>query len=150
MTRHRPVLSLDVQVATRSANLPSAEVLREWCRAALVRDCEVTIRLVGTREGLALNSAFRERDYPTNVLTFVYETSPACVGDIAICAPVVRREARAQGKALEAHWAHLVVHGMLHLQGYDHLRDADARLMEQTEAQILADLGYPDPYAVAA
>lgn len=143
-------LALEVQYATRCKDLPSAHSLKLWCKAALLSDCEVAVRIVGTREGESLNAQFRGKAYPTNVLTFVYDTSAACVGDIVLCAPVVKKEARLQGKRARAHWAHLVVHGMLHLQGFDHERPADARRMERRETQILAELGYPDPYVVAA
>ena len=143
-------LELAVQDASRSINVPTARAFKAWCRAALRSDCAVTLRIVGKREGATLNGQFRGRDYPTNVLTFVYENEPACVGDIVLCAPVVRTEARQQGKPLRAHWAHLVVHGMLHLQGFDHEVPAEARRMERLEKQILSELGYPDPYVVAA
>jgi probable rRNA maturation factor len=145
-----PALALEVQDASRSIDVPTARSLRAWCRAALRKDCAVTMRIVGKPEGATLNEQFRGKDYPTNVLTFVYESRPACVGDIVLCAPVVRTEARQQGKALRAHWAHLVVHGMLHLQGFDHETPAQARRMERLEKQILSELGYPDPYVVAA
>ena len=125
-------------------------------RAAAERDLQLTVRFVGAREGRALNRRFRQRDYPTNVLTFI---SPAIesargskgksvplAGDIVLCAPVVMREARAQGKALAAHYAHLVVHGVLHLQGYDHDQPRDAERMETRERTILQELGYADPY----
>lgn len=151
MTEPSPhLLALEVQDASRSIDIPTARALKAWCRAALRKDCTVTMRIVGKREGAALNEQFRGKDYPTNVLTFVYESRPACIGDIVLCAPVVRSEARQHGKALRAHWAHLVVHGMLHLQGFDHETPAQARRMERLEKQILSELGYPDPYVVAA
>lgn len=143
-------LALAVQVATRCKDLPSKRSLRTWCKAALLSDCEVALRIVGTREAEHLNAQFRGKAYPTNVLTFVYATGATCVGDLVLCAPVVKKEARLQGKPARGHWAHLVVHGMLHLQGFDHERPADARRMERRETQILAELGYPDPYVVAA
>lgn len=149
--RTRPELSLDVQVGTRAGGVPSEKALRRWALRAIERSCSVTLRIVGRPEARRLNHHFRQRDYATNVLTFVYDSDPVVTGDVAICAPVVSREARQQGKALEAHWAHLVVHGMLHLQGYDHERSArDAARMERLETQILRDLGYPDPYLIAA
>jgi probable rRNA maturation factor len=114
--------------------------------AALDRDAHVTLRFVGAREGRSLNARYRGRDYATNVLTFVYDDVAPLTGDLVLCTPVVRREAREQGKPFRAHCAHLVIHGMLHLQGYDHERDAEARRMEAREARILAGLGYPDPY----
>ncbi len=145
-----PKLSLTVQYAVESDDLPTRPQLRRWARAALERDCVVTLRLVDEEEGRALNASFRGKDYPTNVLTFAYGESEPLEGDIALCVPVVVGEARTQGKSTEAHWAHLVVHGMLHLQGHDHEDDAEAREMEARETQILERLGYPDPYLPAA
>ncbi len=114
-------------------------------------DAEVVVRLVGEAEGRRLNREFRGRDRATNVLSFPFEPPPGVeldhLGDLVICAPVVAREATAQGKSPEAHWAHMVVHGMLHLQGYDHQNDDQAAIMEGLETQILAGLGYPAPYA---
>ena len=118
-------------------------------QAALERPANVTLRFVGEREGRMLNHRYRGRDYATNVLTFVYDDVASLAGDIVLCAPVVRREARAQHKTLTAHYAHLVVHGMLHLQGYDHERDDDAARMEARERVLLARLRYRDPYADA-
>ena len=140
-------LSLTVQYATRAATLPAAAALRRWARAALERDAAVTLRFVGTPEARRLNAAFRGKDYATNVLTFVYDEAAALAGDIVLCAPVVRREAKAQGKTFPDHCAHLVVHGMLHLQGYDHDHPRAARAMERRESAILATLRVPDPYA---
>jgi probable rRNA maturation factor len=144
-----PRLSLAVQYAVRAATLPRPATLRRWARAALERDAAVTLRFVGTAEGRALNAAFRGGDYATNVLTFVYDEGGALAGDVVLCTPVIRREAREQGKAFHDHCAHLVVHGMLHLQGYDHDRPPAARAMEARETAILAALSVPDPYAVA-
>jgi probable rRNA maturation factor len=109
----------------------------------------VTLRYVAATEGRRLNNEFRGKDYATDVLTFVYDAPPggALAGDIVICAPVVAREAREQGKDVAAHHAHLLVHGLLHLQGLDHERPADARRMERREREILARLGFGDPYA---
>jgi probable rRNA maturation factor len=135
-----------LQLACKATGIPSARKLRSWAKAALQRDARVTLRIVGGREGRALNRRFRGRDHATNVLSFVYDEAPTLVGDIAICAPVVEREAHAGAIALEAHYAHLVVHGMLHLQGHDHLADAQARIMEAREVTILKRLGYADPY----
>jgi probable rRNA maturation factor len=118
--------------------------------AALEHDAEVTLRIVGRTEARKLNLDYRRRDYATNVLTFIYPDQPMLSGDIVLCAPVVRQEAKAQRIALVAHYAHLVVHGTLHLQGYDHERDREAKAMERLETEILARLGYPDPYAVGA
>jgi probable rRNA maturation factor len=106
--------------------------------------------MVGAAEGRRLNRNFRGRDYATNVLTFAYADTQPLSGDIVLCAPVIAQEARAQGKALAAHYAHLVVHGVLHLQGYDHATHAQARAMEARETEIVTRLGYPDPYALSA
>jgi probable rRNA maturation factor len=143
---HIPRLRFAAQFGTAARNLPSRTQLRKWAQAALDNDARVTVRLVGQAEGRALNRTYRGKDYATNVLTFVFRDSPPFEGDLALCAPVVAREARAQGKQVAAHYAHLVVHGMLHLQGYDHESDADARIMEKLESKIVANLGYSDPY----
>lgn len=115
-------------------------------RAAAGKSACITLRIVGVREARRLNRCYRGRDYATNVLTFVYSDRRALAGDIAICAPVVAREARECGISLDAHYAHLVVHGMLHLQGYDHERASEARRMERLETRILGQLGFADPY----
>lgn len=148
--KRRPRLNLEFQCATRASGVPPEADFLRWAAAALEGDCSVTLRIVGRPEGRALNLGYRGRDYATNVLTFIYETAPACLGDLALCAPVVKVEASRQGKPAEAHWAHLTVHGMLHLQGYDHEVTADAERMEARETQILRELGYPDPYLMAA
>jgi probable rRNA maturation factor len=142
-----PHLTLAVQYATDEPIVPSRRQFRVWMEAALERPAEVTLRLVDATEGRRLNREFRGKDYPTNVLTFVYDDQEPLAGDIVLCAPVVSAEANAQGKATEAHYAHLVVHGMLHLQGYDHDRDDAAAVMEARETEIVTHLGYPDPYA---
>ncbi len=140
-------LNLSVQYACNAAGLPSREQVRSWARAALVGGGQVTIRYVDADEGRSLNRDYRGKDYATNVLSFVYEQEPLTVGDLVVCAPVVEREAAEQGKLPEAHHAHLVVHGMLHLQGHDHeTGEEEARIMEAREREILAGLGYPDPY----
>jgi probable rRNA maturation factor len=144
-----PALALAVQFDVPAAPLPRRATLRRWALAAAERDLAVTVRFVATREARGLNARFRGRDYATNVLTFVYDDVVPPAGDLVLCAPVLKREARAQGKTLKAHCAHLIVHGMLHLQGYDHERAADAARMEARETAILAGLGYPDPYASA-
>jgi probable rRNA maturation factor len=141
-----PARALAVQGAAAFADLPRRATLRRWMLAALARDARVTVRFVGAREGRELNARYRGRDYPTNVLTFVYDDVAPLAGDLVLCVPVVRREAREQGKRFRAHCAHLVVHGMLHLQGFDHEQDADARRMEAREVRTLAFLGYRDPY----
>ena len=140
-------LNLSVQYACNSAGLPSRAQVRAWARAALDGGGQVTIRYVDVEEGRALNRDYRGKDYATNVLSFVYEQEPLTIGDLVICAPVVAAEALAQKKPAAAHHAHLVVHGMLHLQGYDHETSAaDADIMEDRERQLLAALGFPDPY----
>jgi len=148
--RTGPKLTLAVQYATRSSRVPARWQLRRWARAATERDARVTLRLVGKAEGRRLNRQFRGRDYATNVLTFAYTETDPLSGDIVLCAPLVVEEARAQGKTPEAHFAHLVVHGLLHLQGYDHERAGQARVMETRETEIVTRLGYPDPYALPA
>ena len=117
-----------------------------WARAALVGGGEITIRLVEADEGQALNNEYRGKGYATNVLSFPYDTEPVVSGDLVICPSVVAREANEQNKPLAAHYAHLTVHGMLHLQGWDHENDDDAQAMETEETEILAALDYPDPY----
>ena len=140
-------LNLSVQYACNADGLPSRTQVRQWARAALEGGGQVTVRYVDAEEGQVLNNDYRGKNYATNVLSFVYENDPLTVGDLVICAPVVAREAGEQKRVLEAHHAHLVVHGMLHLQGYDHeTGDEDARIMEEREREILAELGYPDPY----
>ena len=142
----RPRLALTVQFDVDATALPRRPTLRRWATAALEGDAHVTLRFVGTREGRTLNRRYRRRDRPTNVLTFVYDDGVSLAGDIVLCAPVVAREARAQRKTLRAHYAHLVIHGMLHLQGYDHERDHDAAQMEAREIALLRMLGYANPY----
>ncbi len=139
---------MSAQFAVSARGRPSRRRLRAWAHAALERDVAVTLRVVGRTEGRRLNREFRGQDHATNVLTFVYsEPGQPLAGDIVLCAPVVEAEARAQGKARDAHYAHLLVHGMLHLQGYDHERSAAAAAMEARESEIVTRLGYADPYA---
>jgi len=142
-----PALSLSVQYASNAPELPTRTQVRRWVKAALDAPATVTVRFVDAIEGRALNAEYRGKDYATNVLTFVYDDDEPRAGDIVLCAPVVRKEADAQGKTLLAHYAHLVVHGMLHLQGFDHERPADAAVMEARETAILAGLSLPDPYS---
>jgi probable rRNA maturation factor len=141
-------LNLSVQYACNREGLPLRADFVRWARAALVGGGEITIRLVDADEGQTLNNEYRGKDYATNVLSFPYETEPVVMGDLVICPSVVAREATEQNKPLAAHYAHLTVHGMLHLQGWDHDNDEDAQAMEDEERKILAALGYPDPYAV--
>ena len=117
-----------------------------FVRAALERDAEITIRLVNEHEGRTLNRDYRGRDYATNVLSFVYASTPVVSGDLVLCAPVVSREALQQGKPPLDHYAHLIVHGVLHLHGLDHENDADAHAMEARETEIITRLGFADPY----
>jgi probable rRNA maturation factor len=120
--------------------------MMRFARAALTHDATVTIRIVNAEEGRALNHTYRGKDYATNVLSFVYDTEPTVCGDLVLCAPVVSDEATAQGKSAIAHYAHLIVHGVLHLHGLDHQTDFDAALMEARETAILSQLGFADPY----
>ncbi len=144
---------VEIQRACESARAPDDGELSSWAAAALQGEGpgEVVIRLVDEAESAELNATYRHRQGPTNVLSFPFEAPPGVetplLGDLVICAPVVARQAREQGKRLEAHWAHMVVHGMLHLQGYDHQDEVEAARMEGRERQILARLGFPDPYA---
>jgi probable rRNA maturation factor len=127
---------------------PSRSLLRRWAAAALAKDAIVTLRFVDTAEGEALNRRYRHKSGPTNVLSFVYDDRPGVVhGDVVLCLPLLRQEADEQGKTLAAHCAHLVVHGMLHLQGYDHRRAGTAARMEAREVAILGALGVANPYA---
>ena len=141
-------LNLSVQYACNGEGLPLSPDFVRWARAALVGGGEITIRLVEADEGQALNNEYRGKDYATNVLSFPYDTEPLVSGDLVICPSVVAREASEQNKPLAAHYAHLTVHGMLHLQGWDHENDDEAQAMETEETEILAAMGYPDPYAV--
>jgi len=175
MASRKPELRLSVQHAVRHQASPQRPQVWRWLRAAQAGPATVSVRFVDVEEGRTLNRDYRHKDYATNVLSFVYDSEPmvgfalpavgsalpavgsalpavgsalpAVVGDLVICVPVVLREAQEQGKAVEAHFAHLIVHGMLHLQGYDHETGArDARRMEAREREILDGLGYPDPY----
>jgi probable rRNA maturation factor len=158
-------LSVAVQLASSRRGVPHVRSLDKWANAAFAQrlrgrragEAALTIRVVGAAESRRLNRTWRGKDQPTNVLSFpadplpeqhraaVRELQP--IGDLAICAPVVAREAREQGKPAQAHWAHMVVHGVLHLLGYDHENDRDAAVMEAREVRILAKFGYPNPYA---
>ena len=136
-----------MQFAVPRSGLPSAARFGRWARASLIEDATVTLRLVDRAEASALNSAYRQRHYATNVLTFAYPEIRPLSGDIILCIPVIKDEALSQGKSMEAHLAHLTVHGMLHLQGFDHETEQDAELMEGLETEIVSKLGYADPYA---
>ena len=158
-------LQVEVQYATSRRNVPHARSLKRWATAAYCSGLWprtaargpqpfsrfLTLRIVGSPESRSLNRTWRGKDKPTNVLSFPAGDVPAGgggapLGDIAICVPVVLREAREQGKLRTAHWAHMVVHGVLHLLGYDHVKPRDAKLMEAREVEILAQFGYADPY----
>ena len=143
------ILKCSIQLASSAVNLPTKLQLRKWAKAALRVDTEVTIRIVDSDEARALNSQYRGRDYATNVLTFALTETPHVMGDIVICAPVVMAEAVSLNGDLMAHYAHLTVHGMLHLCGFDHEDEHQAELMESIEIQILAKLGYANPYHIS-
>ncbi|MEO5695562.1 MAG: rRNA maturation RNase YbeY [Burkholderiaceae bacterium] len=143
----RPALTLSLQFADAGdRTLLARHKVARWIRSALDAPAEITVRIVGTEEGRALNRDFRAKDRATNVLTFDYSHEPVVVADLVLCAPVVRQEARELGVGLEAHYAHLLVHGTLHAQGYDHVRAAQARTMERRETALLQALGFADPY----
>ncbi len=148
----RPALSLSLQFArdatvrSHRPDLPRSQVVR-CIRTALERPAEMTVRIVGEDEGRSLNRDYRQQDHATNVLTFDYSTQPLVLADLVLCAPVIEREAATLGVALADHYAHLLVHGALHAQGYDHLDDEQARQMEGLETALLAQLGVADPYA---
>jgi probable rRNA maturation factor len=131
--------------ALHRATLPRHKVAR-WLRQALQSDAEITVRIVDTEEGQTLNRDYRHKDYATNVLTFEYTQEPVVTADLVLCAPVVAMEAKEQGKTLEVHYAHLIVHGTLHAQGWDHKLVEDAQLMELRETEIMARLGFKNPY----
>ncbi|RVT84629.1 rRNA maturation RNase YbeY [Inhella crocodyli] len=146
-SRAKPSLSLSLQFADarHRAQLPRHKVAR-WIRQALDCDGEITVRVVGAEEGRELNRSYRAKDYATNVLTFDYSDAPVVVADLVLCAEVVEREAAEQGKDLQAHYAHLLVHGTLHAQGWDHEDPVEAEAMEARETALLRDLGFADPY----
>jgi probable rRNA maturation factor len=145
-------VTVDLQMAFDGAGVPEEALFEAWAEKAWQGEnpTEVTLRIVGNDESLELNHQYRGKDKPTNVLSFPFE-APAGItvplaGDLVICAPVVEQEAREQNKDAVAHWAHMVVHGMLHLQGYDHIEDNEAEVMEALEIRLLAQLGFANPY----
>jgi probable rRNA maturation factor len=147
MTAALPELRLSLQFSDpRHKLLLSRHKVKRWIRHALDLEGEITVRIVGEEEGRELNRSYRAKDYATNVLTFDYDDDPVVLADLVLCAPVVEREAAEQGKSLEAHYAHLIVHGTLHAQGWDHETAREAKKMEAFEVEILAGLGYPSPY----
>jgi probable rRNA maturation factor len=147
-----PALELSLQFGTFGGAAAHRQVLstprvRKWVAMALQRPAQIAVRIVGSEEGQALNRQYRGKDYATNVLTFDYARDPIVEADLVLCAPVVEREAQEQAKTLEAHYAHLLVHGTLHAQGYDHeMGENDAAEMEALEVLLLGALGYPNPY----
>ena len=160
MTKGPIRLDVSIHYGLPRAGLPAAVSFRKWVAAALenrIREADLAIRIVGTREGRSLNRHYRGKDYATNVLSFPAELPeglPAGVrlpllGDLVLCAPVIAKEAREQKKPLAAHYAHMTVHGALHLLGWDHENEADAICMEQLEREILANMGIEDPYLAA-
>ncbi len=155
------MLDVDLQWAIEPQEIPTLQQCEQWISSCLGsalydRYTELTIRIVDEEESRTLNRQYRDKDKSTNVLSFEFEQPPGLVdlgeelpylGDLVICDAVVRREAKEQGKSLKAHWAHMVVHGCLHLLGYDHIEDDDAEEMESLESEIMQNLGYGDPYA---
>jgi probable rRNA maturation factor len=146
-------MSMEIQNVSGFDLLPKDELMIKWADQALDeqhKEAEITLRVVNIEEGQELNKEWRKKDAATNVLSFpvgeVIEHAPNLLGDIVICAPIVEQEAKEQGKDIEAHWAHLIIHGILHLQGYDHLSDEEANIMETKEIQILKKSGYANPY----
>jgi probable rRNA maturation factor len=152
LNRELSDLRVNVQIATAHDDTPKSEKITEWAKLALQRcssEAEVTIRVVGLEEGRQLNEQWRESSGATNVLAFPVdglEVTPSLLGDVVVCASVANAEARQGGKSMDEHWAHLVIHGTLHLLGYDHLNEVDATEMEGLERSLLRDLSYPDPY----
>lgn len=146
-------IELDLQLASDATDLPSDDELQRWAEKALQgrrQQAELTVRIVDEAESQQLNHEYRGKDKPTNVLSFPFEAPPGIeldlLGDLVICAPVVTQEAAEQNKPLSHHWAHMLIHGILHLLGYDHISDQQAAEMEPLETKLLADLGIPDPY----
>jgi len=145
-------VEVDLQNACDSDLVPAEAELAQWARTGWLGEgeTEITLRVVDETESAELNSGYRGKDYPTNVLSFPFEVPEGMeldlLGDLVICADVVKREAEEQGKTLQAHWAQMVIHGMLHLQGYDHQNDQEAEIMESLEVRLLGELGFLDPY----
>ncbi|MCK8047378.1 rRNA maturation RNase YbeY [Shewanella sp. 1CM18E] len=153
MSDNQLIIDLDVQIAVEGFTLPSTAELELWVKTAIrdtMSEAELTIRIVEVEESQSLNSTYRGKDKPTNVLSFPFEAPPGIelplLGDLVICAAVVEQEAIDQNKPLIAHWAHMVVHGCLHLLGYDHIEDLEAEEMESLETQLIESLGYNNPY----
>ena len=148
------MIKVDIQRASKSKNLPENKQIRNWIKKTLSsvkkQDIELTVRMVDEGEGAELNEQWRKRKGPTNVLSFPSEDAekytPGYIGDIVLCVPVINREAGEQKKSLESHWAHMIIHGTLHLLGYDHIKAEDAEEMELHEIRILESMGYKNPY----
>lgn len=144
-----------IQSVTASNDIPTENMLTQWCHAAineLKESKELTIRIVDENESAELNQAWRNKTGPTNVLSFPYDDDfehTKILGDLVVCAPVLEHEAKQQNKPLEAHWAHIIIHGSLHLLGYDHINSTDAEIMESKEQQIMANLGFKNPYQLS-
>lgn len=148
-------MHMDIQNVSGFDSLPANDSIIAWAKQALDQkhqNAEITLRIVDMKEGIKLNQEWRKKDKATNVLSFPVgekiEQAPNLLGDIVICAPIVEQEAKEQGKNYAAHWAHLIIHGMLHLQGYDHETEEEADIMESREIQILEKIGYENPYTV--
>ena len=154
MTRPHQI-DLDLQIACQANNLPSENDFKHWLAQILTiyqQDFELTIRIVDTLESQQLNHQYRNKNKPTNVLSFPFEVPEGIelnlLGDLVICADIVAQEAKQQQKHLQAHWAHMVIHGCLHLLGYDHINDDEAEAMEAIEIDLICQLGFPDPYKI--
>jgi len=149
------MININLQIAANISNIPTEKEFTEWVNAALNQhrtQGELTVRIVDVAESKKLNNTYRQKNMPTNILTFPFEQPPditlPLLGDIIICAPLVSREAEEQGKSERSHWAHLVIHGCLHLIGYDHQNDAQATIMEALEIQTMQQLGFTNPYII--
>ena len=145
----KPKLNLSVQVATESTNLPTKKEFRNWISQGIFEDIDLTLRLVDEPEGRELNKTFRGKNYATNILTFPYPEMTPLAGDVVICVPIARSEANKQKKTLASHFAHLSIHGVLHLQGYDHELADDEELMENLEVSILESLKIANPFEIS-
>jgi len=148
-------MNINVQIVSSEPVIPAGNELIHWARASLganANDAEITIRIVDKNESRSLNNQWRNVNEPANVLSFPLNNdenlSPALLGDIVICAPVIRQQAAEQNKSTKAHWAHMIVHGVLHLTGYDHIKEDEAEIMESKEISILKNFGFPNPYSV--
>lgn len=146
-------IEIEIQYATESRNLPDTKKIKKWVKSSLnnkIKQAEITIRIVDEEEGTRLNEQWRSASGPTNVLSFPYnednKNPETMQGDLVLCAPVIFREAKQQNKSPDAHWAHMIIHGILHLQGFDHIQENDAVEMESLETDILNKLHFPDPY----